>query len=61
MNEGDVLKEKATEEASFGMEIDVVSSILGEETSWKFVDVNSVSTVLSSEVVSIGLDGSVIE
>lgn len=61
MNEEDVLKERAIEEASFGMEVDSVSSTLGEVTSWKFVDVNSVSAVLSSGVVSIGLVGSVIE
>lgn len=61
MNEEGVLKERAIEEASFGMEVDILSSTLGEVTSWKFVDVNSVSAVLSSGVVSTGLVGSVIE
>lgn len=55
-----VLKERATEEAFMGMEVDIVSSILGEETSWKFVDVNSASAV-STGIVSTGLVGSVFE
>lgn len=61
VNGVDVLKERATEEAFFGMEVDTVSSILGEETSWKFVDVNFVSVVLSTGIISIGLVGSVFE
>lgn len=60
MNEEDVLKVRAIGESSFGMKVDIVSSTLGGETYWKFVDVNSVSAV-SSGVVTIGLVGSVIE
>lgn len=55
MNGEDVLKERATEEASFGTEVDIVPSTLGEETSWKFVNAGSVSTVLSAGVISIDL------
>lgn len=61
MNEENVLKERAIEEASFGMGVDIGASSLGKETFWKFVDVNSVSAILSSGIFSIGLVGSAIE
>lgn len=61
MNEEGVLKDRNVEDASFGIEIDIDFSTIGEETSWKFRDVNSVSAVLSSGVISIGLVGNVIE
>lgn len=58
MNGEDVLNERAIEEDLAGTKVDAVSSVLGEETSWKSVDVNSASAVLSIGVFSIGLVGS---
>ena len=55
MNGEDVLKESATKEASFGMKVDIASSTVGEESAWKFVDGDSVSTVLRTGVISIDL------
>jgi hypothetical protein len=43
------------EEVSLGMEVDMASSMLGKETPWNFGDANSVSAVLRTGVVSIGL------
>lgn len=42
------------------MEVETRSSILDEETSWKFVDVNSVSAV-SIGITSIGLVGRIFD
>lgn len=58
MNGEDVPKERAIEEAFSGMKVDIVSSTLGEETSWKSIDVNSASAVLSTGIISTGLVGS---
>lgn len=45
------MEEKSTEEVSLGMEVGIASSMLGEKTSWKFVETD---TVLRADVVFIG-------
>lgn len=48
------MKEKAIGEVSLGIGVDIASSILDEETSWKFVGTDSVFAVLRAGVVFIG-------
>lgn len=48
------MKEKAIGEVSLGIGVDIASSILDEETSWKFVGTDSVFAVLRVGVVFIG-------
>lgn len=50
----DVVEEKAIGEVSLGIGVDIASSILDEETSWKFLDTDSVFAVLREGVVFIG-------
>lgn len=48
------MKEKAIGEVSLGIGVDIASSILDEETSWKFVGTDSVFAVFRVGVVFIG-------
>lgn len=48
------MEEKAIGEVSLGIGIDIASSILDEETSWKFVGTDSVFAVLRAGVVFTG-------
>lgn len=50
----DVVEEKAVGEVSLGIGVDIASSILDEETSWKCLDTDSVFAVLREGVVFIG-------
>lgn len=48
------MEEKAIGEVSLGIGVDIASSILDEETSWKFVGTDSVFAVLRAGVVFTG-------
>lgn len=48
------MEEKSIGEVSFGTGVDIASSILDEETSWKFVGTDSVFAVLRAGVVFTG-------
>lgn len=50
----DVVEEKAIGEVSLGRGVDIASSILDEETSWKSIGTDSVLAVLRAAVVFIG-------
>lgn len=57
----DVLKERGIGEVFLDVKVDIIFSILGEETFWKFTEVDSVSAVLRSDVISMVLVGCVTE